>query len=212
MKRIKASRSHCIYCSVGKGETKDHIPPRGFIEDPVPNGVNLISVPCCEKCRQYDQANDNLMRDVFSSLELTESNPYVVRHIIPRRDRSLDMGHNLPTLNSMTENVERLDSSGASLGKDLAFNFKDPRIRRFLERLGRALLFHCHGLGYFEADFDFVPLASAPQNFKNIVSSFPNSRILGALTYAASPLLKNLYWVILRFFDGVEFLLRFERR
>src|SRR5437588_11603702 len=50
----------CYLCRRPNPETRDHIPPKGIFEEPRP--PNLISVPCCEQCRQGQHDDDEFFR------------------------------------------------------------------------------------------------------------------------------------------------------
>jgi hypothetical protein len=50
----------CYLCRRPNAETRDHIPPKGIFEEPRPS--NLISVPCCEQCRQGQHDDDEFFR------------------------------------------------------------------------------------------------------------------------------------------------------
>lgn len=41
--------ARCFYCG-GPGETRDHVPPRGFFLEPLPE--NLTTIPSCRACNQ----------------------------------------------------------------------------------------------------------------------------------------------------------------
>ena len=50
----------CYLCRRPNPGTRDHIPPKGIFEEPRPS--NLISVPCCEQCRQGQHDDDEFFR------------------------------------------------------------------------------------------------------------------------------------------------------
>ena len=132
------SNPRCIYCPTGAGSTRNHVPPRGFFQEPVPGDAQLVTVPC----RKKDQANDELVRNILSSLEDTEPVDYVAKHVLPRRDSSLDQcsSQMLKIMGLMRRIVLRNDK-GESLGEDWAFSLDHQCMSQFLERIGRALLF-----------------------------------------------------------------------
>lgn len=52
----------CIYCDSEKATTVDHIPPRLLLSKPYP--ADLLTVPCCFRCNQGFQKDDEYTRTV----------------------------------------------------------------------------------------------------------------------------------------------------
>ena len=46
----------CVYCGERPGSTRDHVPPRGLFPNPRPG--DLVTVPCCEQCREPQTLDD----------------------------------------------------------------------------------------------------------------------------------------------------------
>ena len=61
----------CCYCGKIAPVTKDHIPPKNLFPRPRPS--NLITVPCCQHCREGWSDDDEYFRAILLSSELTES-------------------------------------------------------------------------------------------------------------------------------------------
>ncbi len=53
----------CAYCGKERSLTRDHIPPRNIFPKPRPS--DLITVPCCEECRQGWSKDDEYFRSVI---------------------------------------------------------------------------------------------------------------------------------------------------
>ncbi len=68
MKRINDSLC-CCYCG-GKATTKEHIPPKGIFNKPLPN--DLITVPCCHSCNLNGSVNDEAFK-VFLGLHVARA-------------------------------------------------------------------------------------------------------------------------------------------
>jgi hypothetical protein len=204
----------CIYCPSGVGTTRDHVPPRGFFQDPVPTDAQLITVPCSEECRARDTANDELARNILVSLEDTEPADYVSKYVVPRRDRSLARSRSqaLKMIELMRQ-VVRKDTRGNPIGEDLAFCLDHPCMDRFLERTGRAFLFRELGVEYFDCSFEWRLNPPIPDDvYRHAVTSYPKRNILNVVAYSVSPEFAGIHWIIAQFYGGVEFLLRFQKQ
>lgn len=70
-------RESCAYCDEPNAETRDHIPPRNLFPKPRPS--DLISVPCCEKCRAGWSADDEYFRLAVVSTENVSKHEAVER-------------------------------------------------------------------------------------------------------------------------------------
>lgn len=204
----------CIYCSSGVGSTRDHVPPKAFFQSPIPRDAQLITVPCREACRQRDQANDELVRNILVSIEDTEGIEYVSKHVLPRRDRAIERSSSqLSKMKGFTRWVTRRSEKGEVLREDWAFSLSDPRISQFLERVGRALLFAETKQGYFEAKFGWrLDPHISPKFYQIAIARYPNRKILEAFAYVVLPTAKRVEFVIVQFYGRIEFLLRFEKK
>lgn len=52
------AKKMCALCGENLATTKDHISPRGFYPKPIPNGINLHTVPACTGCNNDTQKED----------------------------------------------------------------------------------------------------------------------------------------------------------
>ncbi len=50
----------CVFCAESPAVTKDHVPPKGIFERPLPN--DLITVPACKECNAGSSADDEEFR------------------------------------------------------------------------------------------------------------------------------------------------------
>ena len=62
---------YCIYCGEREATERDHIPPKCFFPEPLPN--DLITVPSCSVCNREYGKIDEFIRDVLISLNTTEN-------------------------------------------------------------------------------------------------------------------------------------------
>ncbi len=56
----------CAYCG-RPAETRDHIPPKALFPQPLPDAVELVTVPCCHQCNQGVADDDKYFATVLSS-------------------------------------------------------------------------------------------------------------------------------------------------
>lgn len=211
---VMQEKEKCIYCGLRPGDTRDHVPPKGFFQKKVPNDAQLITVPCCETCRKSDEKNDTLIRNVFTSLIETEPSDYVRKHLLSRRDRSFERGFkNRTDIMGLVEMTEAFTKDGRTLGEWPAFKLNDPRFHRFFERLARALIYHEFREGYFGASVGWVPKVEFPDEaYQFMATKYPCRRILGVLTYSVTREFDSgVRWIIADFFDRFQCLIRVER-
>ena len=184
----------CIYCAMGAGTTLDHIPPSCFFDEK-PNPP--IIAPCCEGCRIADQAHDEFARNLFTSLLNTESE--APGKVAEARDRSYKRAPaKLGKLASIT--------TVTPLGP--AFDLNDARIDRFLERVGRAVLWDAYRQGYFAGKCQWK-LAPAELDivFTQTVSGGLKRRYVSMIfAYVASP-----EYIMLQFYKRLTMALHFKR-
>jgi hypothetical protein len=208
------SKPACIYCPAGVGSTRDHVPPRGFFQHPVPGDAQLITVPCCEACRKKDHANDELVRNILCSLKDTEPALYVAKHLLPRRDRAMEQSSSqILKMMGLVRRVVLPDEEGKAPKEDWAFSLDHPSIDQFLDRIGRALLFEEFHQGYFEATFGWRLKPPIPDAvYKFAVANYPKRNILDVIAYSVSPDLEGVHWIMVQFYGAIEFLLRYEKK
>ena len=202
-------KKSCTYCANGNGETRDHIPPKGFFQKKHPKNPQLITVPCCENCREKDQQHDDFIRNLFCSFWDTEAHPVVETDVAHRRNRSFLCDRTLAQQQGdILVLVDRHTPSGIYVGTELFYDLDKPIIDRFIERTCRAVLFDAFKLSYFSARFEWQKNPSMPQN---IPTSFKQRNILDVFHYLAIPTSKNEnYWVILTFYKGFRIWGKFE--
>ncbi len=132
----------CAYCDSREPSTRDHIPPLAFF--PKPRAANLVTVPCCEPCREGWSKDDEYFRFVVLNSEELEGQE-LARQPIQSMLRSLrkigktrftDMvGRSLGAVNLRTE-------GGILLGTKPALEVDGNRLGRVGERIVRGLFFH----------------------------------------------------------------------
>ena len=63
----------CIYCEENLGLTRDHIPPKELFPNPRPS--NLITVPCCERCRSEQSLDDEYFITIVANSGRSQYHP-----------------------------------------------------------------------------------------------------------------------------------------
>jgi hypothetical protein len=136
----KRRRGVCAYCGHEKKLTRDHVPPKLWLEVPYPQ--NLITVPACEDCNRQFKHDDEYVRTVVA-LDLRAQSNYTAVSKLPEVFRSLMK----PEAEAFREriiakvNASRLvDPMGNPLGFPMEVDVK--RIDAVGERLVRGLHFH----------------------------------------------------------------------
>lgn len=205
----------CIYCGSKKDLTRDHVPPKAFFPSPRPN--NLITVPSCKKCNNEFGKDDERIRNLLSSLELTESHTAVKSMIGDKRNRSLlrKEGYtNLQHLYNSMKNVDIFSKSGIYIETKKAFNLDQQVVDNFLERITRALLYYENQVVIYKFDFRWK-LSLSDEEFKNLPRDIKH--LIGGVTvkyigddifqYAGIyfPNKPSSLW-FLRFYNGIEFM------
>ena len=141
----KPSAILCAYCAKPEPETRDHIPPDSFFPKPKP--PNLITVPCCEKCRKEQQLDDEYFRFavVTASRAIEQEDGRKVVEAIRRSFwKPKKAGFARLVDNSLIE-AELKSPAGLYLGKQGLIRLKRERIDRPAQRIVRGLFFHERG-------------------------------------------------------------------
>jgi hypothetical protein len=149
----------CIYCGVKEGSTRDHVPPKCMFLSPIPNDIQMITVPCCEECRAGQQGDDAIARNFLISSAAAESRQLSDGRIERKRNRSLERDRTL--LKQMTDAITLADVSfegNISLGTAAAFDLEQPPMNRFFDRVARALLHEETTSGYVTCTIKWKPM------------------------------------------------------
>jgi hypothetical protein len=126
---------------------------------PMPNDIQMITVPCCEECRSGHQGDDAIARNFLISSAAAESRQVSDDQIERKRNRSLERDRTL--LKQMTNAVTSADVSlggKVSLGTAAAFDLDQPPMNRFFNRVARALLHEETGSGYVACTIKWKPI------------------------------------------------------
>ena len=93
----------CIYCGLRAGSTRDHVPPKCMFLSPMPNDIQMITVPCCKECRSGHLGDDAVARNFLISSAAAESRQVSDNRIEKKRNRSLERDRTL--LKQMTNAI-----------------------------------------------------------------------------------------------------------
>jgi hypothetical protein len=132
----------CIYCGEKRPTTRDHIPQVCFFPEPLP--PNLITVPCCEPCRQKCPEDDEYFKAAVVSSERVFQNPFAEKARDPflrSLDNPMKRGFSVNVARSV-RTVEEATPSGIFIGRYTALTVDRKRIERVCKRITRGLFFH----------------------------------------------------------------------
>lgn len=155
----------CIYCGLREGSTRDHVPPECMFLSPMPNDIQMITVPCCEECRTGQQGDDAVARNFLISSAVAESQQASEDQIEKRRNRSLERDHTL--LKQMRNAFTLADiflEGKVFLGTAPAFNLNQPAMNRFFDRVARALFHEETESGYVTCTIEWRTIRDSRAN------------------------------------------------
>ena len=172
----------CAYCGSLNPSTKDHIPPRNLFPKPRPS--NLITVPCCQTCREGWSDDDEYFRVAIVSAKETYENKYAQK-VIEKLLRSMHNPSKIGFSNLVRSSLMGVDiqsQGGIYLGNAPAIKVKKLRFDRVAQTIIKGLFFYekKHPLPEnYEVENRFYQF-----NFNDVVSSlgpapFEKLRVIG---------------------------------
>jgi len=210
----------CIYCGEREATTKDHVPPQCLFPTPRPD--NLITVPSCDVCNGTFGKDDERVRNLLTSLDVTEKHPSIVDQIADKRNRAFrrKRGENnfLHILRSL-KMVDVYSSGGIFLGRRPAFNLDQDVMNRFIERITRALISHETGVGYVKGKVQWMKVPNEEysklivKQLKEIFGMIGRTKEIGEgifryIGFYKESFRTNSLWVTI-FYNGVVFMSTF---
>jgi hypothetical protein len=145
MAREERQRKVCAYCGSAAPEARDHIPPKGMFGRPCPS--DLLTVPCCERCRSGWSKDDEYFRTVVLSADNLQADPRtakVTKSLLRSLVKLSKKGFSHLMGKSLTI-VELLTKSGLLVGKRPGIKIDSNRVTRVLVRILRALFYREFG-------------------------------------------------------------------
>lgn len=208
----------CIYCGQREATERDHVPPKSFFASPRPD--NLITVPSCPECNRSFGKDDERVRNLITSLDLTDSHPAIQSELGDKVARSFSRQQgrsNFEHLAGSLQEVEVTSQSGVYLGRRPALNLDQDVMDRFTERLVRALLYHENGVHHAEgeAEWKFAPtrsdLESMPEEITDRLASAPRKHLGDVFSYLGiyQPNRAASLWVV-QFYGALELMVIFR--
>jgi len=145
MARNRTTRA-CAFCGEVRLCTSDHIPPRSYFEDDLPKGVQLITVPGCDRCNNGRSSDDDYFRTVVGLRREVEDNP-TIQKIMPKMLRGIELagkGGATGPLMATSREAPIFTPSGLYLGRGGSYEPDDAQVCAYVARLVRGLYFHEH--------------------------------------------------------------------
>jgi hypothetical protein len=214
----KTMRKHersCIYCGEINFVTRDHVPPRSMFPENLPNDVQMVTAPACQRCHKANMKDDTIIRNILISTQESEKHPEVILSLAGKRNRSLARslertGGEFRELLQTMKLVSARTLPENNPGWKWAFDFDNPTINRFMERLSRALLWHEFGQPYFKGEFDWRMNVEMPDLFSEAMLRFGCARkVCDVFSYGVIPLQDpDPSWVIANFYGSIDFFVR----
>jgi hypothetical protein len=165
-----------------------------------------ITVPCCDECRLKDQRDDEFVRNLLTSTRFTERHQSVRGKLESKKLRSYERN---------PEKILKLNDIVRFTPLGRAFDFNNPIVDRFLERVSRAVLYDAYQQTYFAARAEWTHLSqeaqvlfSKPIEERELIRKHVGE-VMSYLT--ALPFDRNEQYVNLRFYTHLLFAVRLER-
>jgi hypothetical protein len=139
VKRIKNAKQ-CAYCGAEGNLTVDHIPPKCLLPDPLPS--DLITVPCCETCRDGTANDDTYFQAALAMRSGLYQHPDVQK-ILPKIVKSFGRPEQIIFTEYFFNQVKLVQVQTASESVQHPVATIDlNRIRAVLSRITMGLYFH----------------------------------------------------------------------
>lgn len=119
--------SICFFCSDQAGITRDHVPPKVFLDRPYPE--NLPVVPSCLPCNSVTSADEEY---VAAALEVVACKSV--------NTAELERAQIVKSLNRNGSLLERLKSAATIETDALSLGLEDDRFERVFSKVARGLL------------------------------------------------------------------------
>ena len=132
----------CAFCGFEKPITRDHLPPKGIFPTPKPH--DLITVPCCEDCREGWSADDEYFRFAVVSACAglgIESADAANQTLLRSLSRPQQAGFAARVRESL-RSIEIVSPGGIYLADAGGIQIDKRRIDRVADRIIRGLYWH----------------------------------------------------------------------
>lgn len=154
---------HCVYCG-GRAETKEHVPPKVFLDKPYPNELPVVEA--CASCNQGFSSDEQYMACLLDCVISGSADPvYVMREVTKS------------TLLTRPAIAEKLKKARKSLNGRCVFDVEYNRMKNIIQKVAV-----CHVLyelnlpvSLEDAEVEIFPLESlsneAVSGFENLGKS-----------------------------------------
>jgi hypothetical protein len=134
---MKKNSRTCAICGIETKTTKDHIPPKCLYPTPRDNGINLNTVPACNKCNNGSASDDEIFKVIIGidTGEHQKEPEKVAQSLKKTIDGSKDINTNV--LNSSCLTYANLN--GKVLEPAVAVTFDFSSYERVINRIVRGL-------------------------------------------------------------------------
>ena len=137
-----AAQVPCVYCGVRPGNTRAHVPPRCLF--PKPRPLNLVTVPCCEPCRQTQTLDDEYFRNMLAMRVEVTSNP-AAQQALKTVYRALARPRGWRTFHALVRSMRGIElrlPSGLYIGEATACDADLQRLDGVIHRMMLGLYWH----------------------------------------------------------------------
>ena len=135
-----AFKPTCVYCGNRKGTTRDHVPPKNLFPKPRPD---LITVPCCERCRQGQSLDDEYFVRMIAIRNDVGRHP-AIAPVIGAIHRSFTKPSKIRFTGALLRSMKKspvYSKAGLYLGHAPSYDVDLQRLCRVIERTTRGLYF-----------------------------------------------------------------------
>lgn len=214
--------SDCAYCGDTGARTVDHVPPKCLFPKPRPD--DLITVPCCEECREGTSKDDEYFWTMLVLRARLAQHPDV-QSLLPKVIRSLKKPQKEGFVRSILEGTGLIDletEGGLYLGKAPTYEVDFGRMTRVVKRTIKGLYWHetdgerlrsdTHVTTYALENFEAMDQeqAKALIHLVDLAASGDRGEAIGKDTFRysagfAQDRPRTSVW-LLTFYEGVQFL------
>lgn len=191
------------------------MPPRSLFPKNLPIGTQMVTVPACQLCHNANEKDDTSIRNLLISTQQSERHPVVIESLAGKRDRSLvrSLQRGRGDFQKLIRNMKIVDVETPAriyLGKAWAFDYDNPLMDRFVERLSRALLWYEFHQPYFVGAFAWRMNNELPSVIYEAIQRFGRVRkVHDVFVYGLTELKDDFpSWVVANFYGSIEFLIR----
>ena len=137
-------KNRCYLCGREGADTKDHVPPKAFLNRGNFQGVSRITLPAHQGCNAAYSADEEYVRDLLAP-SAQELDLRGVDDVLGRYDRSVSRPAGASRRGEFLRHakiMQKRSSSGLFTGPALGLPFDRQRVDRVGAKIARGILFH----------------------------------------------------------------------